>query len=308
LAPAAPGFDNAGTPMASKLTEVLTPGETVLFHAYWTGWEIAVRVLGFIVFALIFMATIMTLFGVEDWGGQGLLGVLFLAVMLIRRMARAEALVTNQRLLHRTGHKHPPLLDVTIADIRGIAHSPGILGFGSYLSANAGGKVSAKIALVPGLRQLWAVLAQQAGLPPPPAFGLGMRIAIHGSALFCVLAAFATLAGAVMVMIDWMGGDRHATATDWLVIVLLFIPAIGLAFLAGLLFAWISAAVLIRFFFTSAQARQIACMGYDGHRTGFEGRLMNWCLHFSGARFPCGGYCALVLSRGRSPVRRRYLA
>ena len=57
--------------------------------------------------------------------------------------------------------------------------------------------------------------------------------------------------------------------------------AISRAFSVGLILAWIVSAVLIRLFFTAAQARQLACMGYVGHHAGLDSWLMRWSVRSS---------------------------
>lgn len=259
--------------MASKLAEMLAPDETVLFRAYWNWREIVVRILGYVTFSLIVLFGFESIMGDEDWERDALITVLVIATLLIRQMRRAEVMVTDRRLLHKTGHKRPPLVEIATADIEAIDLMPGLLGFGGYLSIKARGKVQIRVTSVPGLRQLWRVLAQKTGLPGPPALGIKMNVVYHGSALFCILAGLGFVAGTGRFLIDRMVEGEAATAMDFILVFVVFVPAIVMALLVGMVLALIISFLLIRIFLSAAQAQQLAHMGHDSHQTGF----MGWC-------------------------------
>ena len=258
--------------MASKLTEVLTPGETVLFHAYWTWWEIAVRVFYAIAIIPPLILGVGILIGRDIWLEEALIAAATVAVWLPWRMAGAEALVTDRRFLYRTGRRHVPVVELATDTIEDIVHITRPLGIRSHLWVKARGKAPVRVELVPGLRPLWAALAQQAGLPPPP-ISLGLRLAYHGINVFCLLTGFA-VAGITAVMMVALMDDREPVAAAFLLafVVAFFIPALVLGLAAGMILGFVLSAFAIRCFFTAAQAQQLAGMGYDRYDKGFE----NW--------------------------------
>ena len=267
--------------MASKLSPLLATGETVQFHAYWSWREIAHHALGAVAF------TLLVLFGVAVFlGGHGVAEVVIAAIpILVVRlwwMRRSEVLVTDRRLLHCTGHGQPALVEVAICDIEAIVRMPGFLFQGDRLSIRERGKAPVRISNVPGLMPLWRVLAAKAGLPPPPPFGMVMKVAYYGTILIPIMSGMGLVAVLAIVLWDWTPDFEPVGFAVFLAMTLTFgLPAILIVFLAGVITGWILTALLIRCFFTATQARQLACIGRDPNEIDSRAWGMPWVMRQS---------------------------
>jgi hypothetical protein len=222
----------------------------------------------------LFFLGVGVLFGGDIWLEEALIAAATVAVWLPWRMAGAEALVTDRRFLYRTGRRHAPVVELATDTIEDIVHITRPMGLRSHLWVKGKGKAPVRIEFVPGLRPLWAALAQQAGLPPPPPqIGLGVRLAYHGTLMFSLLTGF-VVAGITAVTMVALVDDREsvALALSLAFVVTFFVPALALGLMAGMVLGFILSAFAIRCFFTAAQAKQFACMGYDRYDKGFE----NW--------------------------------
>jgi hypothetical protein len=266
--------------MASQLKEMLAPGETVLFHACPTWREVLALVPKITVLIVVFLFIATHIVDGEDLWGNALIAMVVL--LMIRWMRHPEVLLTDRRLLHKIDHPRFPLVDVAHSDIEAIDLMPGLFGLGEYLAIKVRDKAAVRVGQVPGLRAIWRVLAEQAGLPPPTDPGFKMKFAYHGSKLFCTLVAVVLVVGAGDVMHDWMALDVPTSVVDYLLYILLLIPAIPMAIVVGMILGWIVSALLIRLSFTAAQARGLATMGYVGRQAGIiEGPLKTWSVRAS---------------------------
>lgn len=289
----------------------LAPDEKVLYRAHYGLGQIARHVL---ISSTLMAAWLMVWWGVlvmlvrpddgivawffYDYGIElGILMILFVAAIHAVTMWRGAAAVTNHRLLYRSGFFRAKVREVPLEEIEGLDLSPGLLfGMDEFLSVRRRGKGAIRVEQAPELPRLWRELAVRTDLSAPPAAVAKIRAA------YVFLGAFQLVCGCA-VMIGWGAYLLHSFQSDtWLLttlfesfdsdsllfpvylVLLMAIPVLSVPL--GMKAGVILALVVVRVLFTFAEARDMACMGYEAaarHRLGgTKRRLHRFCQKFLG--------------------------
>ena len=297
--------------MVTGLEPKLAPDEKVLYRAHYGLGQIARQVFISIV---LFAAWLMVWWGVFDMlfpPGDGIVArfydhygieigismILFVAAIYAVTMWRGAAAVTNHRLLYRSGFFRAKIREVPLDEIEGLDLSPGLMfGFDEFLSVHRRGKGAIRVEQAPELPRLWRELAVRTDLPAPPAAVAKIRAAYR------FLGAFQFVCGCA-TMIGWGAYLLHSFQSDtWLLttlfesfdsdsllfpvylVLLMAIPVLSVPLVMKV--GVILALVVVRGLFTFAEARDMACMGYEAAARhplcGAQRRLHRFCQKFLG--------------------------
>ena len=292
--------------MVTGLEPKLAPDEKVLYRAHYGLGQIARQVL---IWTVLFAAWLMVWWGVYDMlfpPSDGIVArfyylyeieigismILFVAVIRAVTIWRGAAAVTNHRLFYRSGFFRAKIREVSLEEIEGLDLSPGLMfRMDEFLSVHRRGKGAIRVEQAPELPRLWRELAVRTDLPAPPAAVAKIRAA------YVFLGAFQFVCG-IATMIGWGAYLLHSSQSDtWLLTTLfesfdsdsllfpiylvLFMAIPVLSVVLGMKVGVILALVVVRAVFTFAEARDMACMGYEAaarHRlSGAKRRLHRVC-------------------------------
>jgi hypothetical protein len=297
--------------MVTGLEPKLAPDEKVLYRAHHGLGQIARQVFISIVLLAAWMIVgwggfimlfrpddgVIALFFSHYWIEISIVLILFVAAILAVTMWRGAAAVTNHRLLYRSGFFRATIREVPLQEIKGLDLSPGLMfKLGEFLSVHRRGMGAIRVEQAPELPRLWRELAVRTDLPAPPAAVAKIRAAYR------FLGAFEFVCGCA-VMIGWGAYLLHSFQSDtWLLTTLfesfdsdsLLFPVYLVLFMAipvlsvplGMKVGVILALVVVRGLFTFAEARDMACMGYEAAGRhplcGAQRRFHRFCQRFLG--------------------------
>ncbi len=287
--------------MVTGLEPKLAPDETVFYRAHYGSGQIARRV--FILSALVVAWLMVGLVGFVmvvrpddgivarfyyDYGIEiGISMILFAAAIHAVTMWRGAAAVTNHRLLYRSGFFRAKIREVPLQEIEGLDLSPGmIFGLGEFLSVHRRGKGAIRVEQAPELQRLWRELAVRTDLPAPPAAVAKIRAAYVFLGAFKLFCGYAAIMGWVAYLVPSLQSDTWllTTLSDspfFPIFIFLLLASTPLSWVLGRMVGVILAVVVVRALFTFAEARDMACMGYEAagrHRLcGAKRRLHRFC-------------------------------
>ncbi len=292
--------------MVTGLEPKLAPDEKVLYQAHYGLGQIArqtlVICLVVLVINLVWLVGVGMVFRPDDgitvlfysdyWIELGIIAILFAAVTHAVFMWRGAATVTNHRLLYRRGFFRAKLREVPLEEIEGLDLSPGLLfGLGEFLSVHRRGKGAIGIDQTVDLQGLWRVLAVRTNLPAPPPAIAKIRAAYVFLCAFGLFCGFAAMIGWGAYLLHSLQSNPSLLTTlsdspffPIYLVLLVVSPLLSMAL--GMKVGVILALVVVRALFTFAEARDMACMGYEAagrHRwCGAKRRFHRVCQKFLG--------------------------
>ncbi len=292
--------------MVTGLEPKLAPDEKVLYRAHYGPGQIARQTLVIcmviLVINLVWLVGVGMVFRPDDgitvlfysdyWIELGIMAILFAAVIHAVFMWRGAAAVTNHRLLYRSGFFRAKIREVPLEEIEGLDLSPGLmLGLGEFLSVHPRGKGAIGIDQTVDLQGLWRVLAAKTNLPAPPPAIAKIRAAYVFLCAFGLFCSFASVVGWAVYLLQTLQSDTWlltalSDSPFFPIFVVLLVVSPLLSMALGMKVGVILALVVVRGLFTFAEARDMACMGYEAagrHRwCGAKRRLHRFCQKFLG--------------------------
>lgn len=277
--------------MARKLEDMLDTGERVVFRARYGPVGIAVyaafRMVTVLIFAILsFIVVIDTneiFFSVLeselDWRVVAALGVFWTAIYA-RTISNHIIMVTDRRVLYRHGTWWRKVTEIPLNDIKNAGPD---LAFGNYSNRTwieriGGGRTI--VVFVPRLLDLQRAVAAQCGFPPPKQFDtivyFGVFLIKVSSNLFSVAASFLPNLIAKGLPFDLELVSIGHTAAGFAAASLISFIFLTVAYVAGRVLGHLAGLVVLRFFLTLDQARQVVCMGYASISSNRIGIAVRW--------------------------------
>ncbi len=271
--------------MAKDLKSMCTPGESVVFEARFSWPEIIERGLGF---GLVFVAVLRIVAWAADADDRLLVEVAFaviLTLQIVRHLRLSAILVTDRRLLSRSGSWRPHMTEVLLNNIKEIDHTPGIFGFGEHVTIQEKTGRSTTIGFVPRPIAFVQVLSVLTGRPArttvSPKFrnlyGVINAVIIAFGLGGLILFTFATIHA--LDSNAWGIGISYGAILSS--VFFLFIPLMMIALILGFLVGSVPAFLIVRFSLTPGEAEQFLRIGQDKLKPGTMQTLTRWTHQFS---------------------------
>ena len=267
--------------MAGKLDDMVAPDEQVIYRARYGFRDALTNLLLVAAWIVFFWQALLWLVDFDLGGGLVLFFIILMDGPVTWSLCTTTAVVTNRRLLYKTGVKRSKIYDIPLSGIERVDCEITMLALYQG-TIRVRGRENITLHSVPNGEHVCTAIREHLGLPQPPESSTQVTIWTWVVVFFGVVAGFGLMIEAV---------NLYLHAAEWAVpqipfVILLIgmvvlLPPLGVgAILIGFLGSSVLALTIMRVFVSADEAKRLICAGHDsvsgGKRLDRFTRLLYW--------------------------------